>query len=385
MLTACDGGPAGRRPYLSGAGLDHGQHGHGPSINAGDDSVFPAQWSEPVLGIDPAGSRHDIGAVAAGFRSDDSGDGRDLCYTGRANLPWNSGSASGLSVANGWHNRSDTVDIRANDTNRSGQPFYDGSGSYGRTLCAAVGAASYIIHVGLSRHDHTGAAAARSTAAAVTIDYSGARTGATDDHEYPLHVHAERHDYGTGSDDVADRDGASGSVGEHSHANRHHYDREHLAGGSAWQFLDDRMQFDTGRPTDQRRRFAALDAGDSGESSARYDSAGRCAAWRHQYRSDSGGYANAEYVGMCREPDDEPGDPRHDGAGQRLGRRGNAGRIAAGLLTAEPRRRPDPARMPQAPPWVRAILKCYLMVWLLHQVYLFGERPTSLAPEAVGG
>jgi hypothetical protein len=41
--------------------------------------------------------------------------------------------------------------------------------------------------------------------------------------------------------------------------------------------------------------------------------------------------------------------------------------------------------MPQAPPWVRAILKCYLMVWLLHQVYLFGERPTSLAPEAVGG
>jgi hypothetical protein len=44
---------------------------------------------------------------------------------------------------------------------------------------------------------------------------------------------------------------------------------------------------------------------------------------------------------MCREQDDEPGDARHDGTGQRHGRRGDAGRIAVGLLTG-PILEPDP-------------------------------------------
>jgi hypothetical protein len=93
------------------------------------------------------------------------------------------------------------------------------------------------------------------------------------------------------------------------------------------------MQFRAGRSADQRRRFAALDAGNSGESATGYYSAGRRAAWWHQYRSDNGGYANAEHIGMRRRHDDESGDARHDGTSQRHGRCGNAGRIAAGLLT----------------------------------------------------
>ena len=54
-----------RRP---GAGLHHGQHSHGSSIDARGDRVLPAQWPESVLGNNPAGrSRHDAGAGAAGF------------------------------------------------------------------------------------------------------------------------------------------------------------------------------------------------------------------------------------------------------------------------------------------------------------------------------
>jgi hypothetical protein len=37
---------------------------------------------------------------------------------------------------------------------------------------------------------------------------------------------------------------------------------------------------------------------------------------------------------MRREHDHEPSDAQHDGTGQRHWRRGNAGRIAAGLLTS---------------------------------------------------
>ena len=57
----------------------------------GDDRDISTQWPEPVLGDDPAGhSRHDAGAGAAGFRSDNAGDGRDLFHTDRANHAWNS-------------------------------------------------------------------------------------------------------------------------------------------------------------------------------------------------------------------------------------------------------------------------------------------------------
>jgi hypothetical protein len=89
------------------------------------------------------------------------------------------------------------------------------------------------------------------------------------------------------------------------------------------------------RPADQWRRIAALDAGNSGEPATRHDSAGRRAAWDHQHRSDNGGYANAEHVGMRRKHDNESDDIRHDGTGQRHGRRGNAGCIASARLLME--------------------------------------------------
>jgi hypothetical protein len=92
------------------------------------------------------------------------------------------------------------------------------------------------------------------------------------------------------------------------------------------------MQLHARRSADQWRGYAALDARNSCEPATRYDSAGRYAAWGHQHRSDSGGYANAEYVGMRREHDDESGDARHDGTSQRHRRRGNAGRIASTRL-----------------------------------------------------
>jgi hypothetical protein len=93
------------------------------------------------------------------------------------------------------------------------------------------------------------------------------------------------------------------------------------------------MQLYAGRSADQWRGFAALDAGNSGEPTTRYDSARHRAAWRHQHRSGNGGYADAEHVGMRREHDNESGNAGHNGTGQRHGRRGNSGRIAAGLLT----------------------------------------------------
>jgi hypothetical protein len=95
------------------------------------------------------------------------------------------------------------------------------------------------------------------------------------------------------------------------------------------------MQLYAGRSADQWRRIAALDARNSGGAATRYDSAGRRAAWGHKHRSDNGGYANAEHVGMRRKHDDESGDIRHDGTGQRHGRRGNAGRIGSARLLME--------------------------------------------------
>jgi hypothetical protein len=93
------------------------------------------------------------------------------------------------------------------------------------------------------------------------------------------------------------------------------------------------MQFHAGRSADQRRGPAAVNARNPGEPAARYDSARHRAARRHQHRSDSGDHAGAEHDGVRREHDNESGDAGHNGAGQRYGRRSDAGRIAAGLLT----------------------------------------------------
>jgi hypothetical protein len=95
------------------------------------------------------------------------------------------------------------------------------------------------------------------------------------------------------------------------------------------------MQLYAGRTADQWRGFTALDTGNSGEPITWYDSAGHHAAWRHQHRSNNGGHADAEHLGMRREPDDESGNARHDGTSQRHGRGGNAGRIPTGLLKGE--------------------------------------------------
>jgi len=95
------------------------------------------------------------------------------------------------------------------------------------------------------------------------------------------------------------------------------------------------MQLYARRPTDQWRGFAALDDRNSYEPATRYNSARSHPAWGHQHRSDNGGHANAEYVGMRREHDDESGNARHDGTGQRHGRRGNAGRIGTARLLME--------------------------------------------------
>jgi hypothetical protein len=152
------------------------------------------------------------------------------------------------------------------------------------------------------------------------------------------------------------------------------------------------MQLYAGRSADQRCGFTALNAGNSGEPATRHDSARCHAAWRHQHRSDRGGYANAEHVGMRREHDDESGNARHDGTGQRHGRRGNAGRSAAGLLTGQLASPDAPAQTADASASTASghanskmpILKCYLVVRLVHQVYFLLSGPTALAPAGGG-
>ena len=117
---------------------------------------------------------------------------------------------------------------------------------------------------------------------------------------------------------------------DHSHAGRRQHDRNHFAGAAARQPFDHRMQFDAGRPADQRRGFAAVDAANSGQPAARHDRARGTraspapASIPHTWRC-----ADAEYVGLRRERDDESGDARHDGAGQCHRRPRNARRIAA--------------------------------------------------------
>src|SRR6267143_89886 len=89
-----------------------------------------------------------------------------------------------------------------------------------------------------------------------------------------------------------------------------------------------------GGAADQWCRYATLDPRCSEHSSARHDPTRGHAACRHQHRSDNGRDADAKHAGMRRERDDESGDTRHDGAGQRDGSRRNTWRIARGLLTA---------------------------------------------------
>jgi len=95
------------------------------------------------------------------------------------------------------------------------------------------------------------------------------------------------------------------------------------------------MQLCAGRSADQWHRFAALDPGNSERPTAWHNSTRGHGPCRHQHRSDNECGADTKYVGMRGGRDDERGNARHDGAGQRHGRSGNAGRIAAGLLTGK--------------------------------------------------
>lgn len=153
------------------------------------------------------------------------------------------------------------------------------------------------------------------------------------------------------------------------------------------------MQLCAGRSADQWRGFAALDPRGSEQPFAWHDSTGGHAACRHQHRSDHGRDADAEYIGLRREHDDESGNARHDGTGQRHGGRGNAGRIACipiGLLRGTPlfRRlrakrpvRPQAMQMPQAAGSSGTpILKPYLMVRPAFRAYVFLERPHRACP-----
>jgi hypothetical protein len=134
------------------------------------------------------------------------------------------------------------------------------------------------------------------------------------------------------------------------------------------------MQRYAGRTTDQWRRFAALDPRDSEQPPAWHDSTRGRGACRNQHRSDYDRGADAEHVGMRREHDDESGDARHDGAGQRHGRGGNARRIVAiGLLR---RKLASARRANHKTPFI----KPYLMVRPVSRAYVFGDGPTALAP-----
>jgi len=95
------------------------------------------------------------------------------------------------------------------------------------------------------------------------------------------------------------------------------------------------MQLYARRSAHERRGFAALDARNSDQPTARHDSTRGRGACHYQHRSDNDRDADSKHVGMRREHDDESGDARHDAPGQRHGRSGDAGRIACiaiGLL-----------------------------------------------------
>jgi len=184
---------------------------------------------------------------------------------------------------------------------------------------------SDIVPVYNSRHDRTGAAAARNTSSASACHNCSACTDAIDGTEHGLHIRGGQHSH----------DDASDPVGNNSHGNHRQHDRDHIASISARQFIDYGMQLYAGRSAGQWRGFAALDPRGSEQPFAWHDSTGGHRACRHQHRSDHGGGADAEHVGMRRERDHESGDARHDGTCQRHGRRGDPGPIAGiaiGLL-----------------------------------------------------
>jgi hypothetical protein len=110
------------------------------------------------------------------------------------------------------------------------------------------------------------------------------------------------------------------------------------------------MQFYTGRSADQRRGFAALDPRGSEQPPAGHDSTRGHRACQYQHRSDNDRGADAEYVGLRREHDDESGNAGKHDTGQRHGRRGNAGRIsssvAIGLLRGKLTSRRTRAKRP---------------------------------------
>jgi hypothetical protein len=153
---------------------------------------------------------------------------------------------------------------------------------------------------------------------------------------------SDRDVYFHGRDGRNDAIDISNSARSYFRARRCQYHRDNIAGVCARQFLEHRMQFDAGRPADQRRGVAAFDAADCRQSAARRDSVGRTRPWQHQSRSDGHRDANTEYVGLRREHHNGSGDARHDDAGKCHRRARDARRvgppISRGLLMPRGRR-----------------------------------------------
>jgi hypothetical protein len=116
------------------------------------------------------------------------------------------------------------------------------------------------VHDRHSRHDHTGTAAAHNASSASAFHRGPVRASAIDDIERGLPIHHGRHT----CDAHIDHDHVVTCVGDHSHAVRRQYDGNHTVGAPGRRRIDHCMQFDAGRPADQRRGPAAVDTGRSG-------------------------------------------------------------------------------------------------------------------------
>ena len=362
----------------------------GLSSTPGTMLVLSAQRPEPVLGDHPAGhARYDTGAGAAGIRSVDAGNGRDLCHASGANRLANADGAGYFDVGNGKRDRDDATDLgRAHGTVRCSRVH---GGRLDRAI-SAVGTARVVVSVHDSRLECTGAAAARNSSAA-GADCRTVRAAGIDRTDLHSHGGQHSHDDAVDHDHVIDRDDVGDPARNHSHARRRQHDRHHFPGVAARQCFDHRVQLDAGWPTDQRRGFAAVDAASSGKPAARHDRTRGRRSRRHQHRSQHGAEsghgrdADAEHVGLRRERDDESGDARHDDAGQCHRRRCDAGRLGAcnavGMLTAT-LVFPAHIRKPGRPHWRRPTLKPYLMVRPDGRGYLDDRAaPPRLPPEAV--
>jgi hypothetical protein len=247
-----------------------------------------------------------------------------MLHPNRANRAWNSSGASYFHVSIGRHNRNDAIGFRGTDgIGRAGYLFH----VHNDRAALAVRNTSYVVYDRFSRLDGAGVVVRDISASACR--YRNVHTDAIDGTESGLDLHGGQYSH----DDVVDRDGASDSVGDYAHVDRRQHDRDHIASVAARQLIDHRMQLYTGRSADQWRGFAALDPRRSEQPSAGHDSTRGHGACRHQHRSDNDRGADAEYVGLRREHDDESGNAGHDGAGQRHGRRGNAGRLAPFIAT----------------------------------------------------